>query len=246
VKAVTALASLPTAVLLIRAVPKIAAIPNAEQIRTLERTREIAEKNAKLEELTAAWDLSHGFLRRLDGTITFWCSGSEQVYGWKKEEATGRVSHELLQTEFPKPLAEIESELLETSVWRGEISHQTASGNRVHIATRWVLQRDSDGHPVSVIEACNEITDRLRAEEATVHLAAIVESSSDAIIGETLAGKITSWNTSAEKLFGYTASEIIGESIAKRLSLRTSWPKRPKCSTVFVGEGKSIMPRQRG
>ena len=65
----------------------------------------------------------------------------------------------------------------------------------------------------SIIEINNDITDRLRAEEATQRLADLVESSSDAIIGSDPGGTITSWNGSAERLFEYSAAEMIGQPI---------------------------------
>jgi PAS domain S-box-containing protein len=54
-----------------------------------------------------------------------------------------------------------------------------------------------------------------RAEEAQARLAAIVESSEDAIVGKTLDGIVTSWNSAAERMFGYTAAEMIGEPVSR-------------------------------
>lgn len=59
-----------------------------------------------------------------------------------------------------------------------------------------------------------DVTERKRAEEANLRMASIVESSSDAIIGKTLDGIITSWNHAAERIYGYTAAEVMGHHIS--------------------------------
>jgi PAS domain S-box-containing protein len=71
------------------------------------------------------------------------------------------------------------------------------------------------GELIGAVNMLIDITERRRTEEATLRLAAIVASSDDAIISKTLNGIVTSWNEAAERLFGYTPDEIIGQSILK-------------------------------
>ena len=70
-----------------------------------------------------------------------------------------------------------------------------------------------DGQVIGASKIARDITERRRLERDARHFAAIVESSDDAIISKDLNGTIVSWNRAAERLFGYTAAEMVGQSI---------------------------------
>jgi PAS domain S-box-containing protein len=94
--------------------------------------------------------------RTMQGTINFWNRCAEELYGWRQEEAVGRVSHDLLQTQFPKPLSEIEFELLANGKWEGQLVHATRDGSLVVVKSRWIL--DQNGQPAEVVEINTRFT----------------------------------------------------------------------------------------
>lgn len=115
------------------------------------------------------------------------------------------------------------------AAWRKAHDEARLSGSRMEIEfrlrstvsqLRWILSRGEfmrrqDGLPVDSFGVMIDITERKSAEEAAARLAAIVESSEEAIIAKSLRGIITSWNKGAERLLGYSAEEMIGESVWK-------------------------------
>src|SRR6266576_3377933 len=121
-----------------------------------------------LREQASLLDLTHDtvFVRDTSDLITYWNRGAEERYGWKKEEAIGKISHQLMQTIFPASLEEINAELLRTGRWDGVLVHTGRDGTQVIVASRWSLQRDKQGLPAAILETNNNITEQKRAEEA--------------------------------------------------------------------------------
>jgi PAS domain S-box-containing protein len=119
-----------------------------------------------LREQAGLLDLSHDtvFVRDMNDVITYWNRGAETLYGWSRDEAIGKVSHQLTQTIFPAPLDRINEELLRTGRWEGELVHAKRDGTQVVVASRWSLQRDELGRPTAILETNNDVTVQQRAE----------------------------------------------------------------------------------
>ena len=138
----------------------------------------------QLDRFTKAFDRTQGMLRGNDGRISFWSSGAAQLYGYQPQEAIGRISHQLLRTEFPIPRPDIEAQLEAAEQWRGELVQFHKDGSRMAIATHWALHRGRVDGPDTVIEVNYDITDLKRAEaecrETALHLRLALDASDQA------------------------------------------------------------------
>jgi PAS domain S-box-containing protein len=131
-------------------------------------TAELSQKARELAEKARLLDLTHDaiIVRDMEGRIRYWNHGAEDLYGWSREEAMGKVSHLLLQTEFPVPVEQMLAELHRNDRWIGELVHTASDGRRLTVLARKTLDRDGEGRPAAVLENLTDITARKRAEQA--------------------------------------------------------------------------------
>ncbi len=121
----------------------------------------------------ALLDLAHDAicLRELGtGTILSWNEGAEMMYGWAKGEALGRTVHDLLRTHLPRPLEDLEAELLRAGRWEGDLVCSRRDGTLIAVSSRWAPQWDDSGQPVAVMEISSDITERKKAEAQAASL----------------------------------------------------------------------------
>jgi PAS domain S-box-containing protein len=171
VKAVTAVASIITTVLLFPLLPVLLHLPSPAQLalanKTLADEVEARKKmTAVLERQAELLELAHDaiIVRDLDGRIQFWSRGAQKLYGWSKELAEGAMKHELLQTGFPEALQEIQRELIETGCWEGDLRHTKRDGTKIVVSSCWALRRTDDGR-IEVLEINRDITRDVTAQE---------------------------------------------------------------------------------
>lgn len=160
-------------------------------------------------------------VRDLYGTVVYWSAGAADMYGWAREQALGRVSHQLLQAEYPRPVAEIEQHVLATGDWEGEVSHRTRDGARLLVASRWTLTRTERGTPEGFLEVNRDITARKRAEDSLrdseARFRAVAETAIEGVISVDESGLIQYWNPGAERIFGRAAIAALGQPLATTL-----------------------------
>jgi PAS domain S-box-containing protein len=128
-----------------------------------ELEREVAERTQQASLLNLTNDTI--FVRDISDIITYWNRAAQELYGWTAEEALGKHSNQLLQTEFPIPIDEVRANLLRNGRWEGELWNTKADGSRVVVASRWSLRRDEREQAVAILETNNDVSDRKRREE---------------------------------------------------------------------------------
>ena len=155
---------------------------------------------------------------KVDGTITEWNQSAERIYGYTAEEIIGQSFSRLMPAADPHKLS-----LVAERIRRGETIEDLETqllrkdGQLIDVSLTVFPIREEMGRVIGVLCLGIDITERNRlyyAEREQLFLAAIISSADDAIISKNVHGIVTSWNPGAERIFGYTAEEMIGKSIS--------------------------------
>ncbi|MCG6134315.1 MAG: PAS domain S-box protein [Nostoc sp. LLA-1] len=174
-------------------------------------------------------------VRDMADKISYWNQGAESLYSLTREQVKDQCIHQFIQKTFPKPKAEVMTELLQQGNWEGEVQHGTCNGKLITVQSRWTLQRDFDRQPCAILEINTDITARKQAEialrqlnqelEARVvertaalqntlaeaqGLNAILDNLADGLLVVDTTGQITHFNPAFLAMHGLTATALNG------------------------------------
>jgi PAS domain S-box-containing protein len=176
----------------------------------------------------------------VSGKVTFMNGVAEELTGWTLSEASQKpvktvfkIINEQTRSEVEDPVIKV----LEKGMIVGLANHTVLirkNGTEIAIDDSGAPIRDKEGKTTGVVLIFRDITERKKAEEATKRQASLIDLSPDAIIVRTIDGTITFWSKGAEKLYGWTFSEAIGQ-IANVL-LKTTLPEP---LTNIISQAKS-------
>ncbi|MBX3332180.1 MAG: PAS domain S-box protein, partial [Nitrospira sp.] len=162
------------------------------------------------------------FLVDADGKVATWNNGAERMTGYRGEEILGQPYTRLyapVDVALHRPESDLQqaTEAAAGLTERNDVDRQMMKKLGARFTANITITALRDEQAGSHAVVIRDVTERKRAERATARLAAIVTSSTDAIFSTNLDDTITTWNKGAERLFGYQAKEIIGQSMTHLL-----------------------------
>ena len=181
---------------------------NARDVSEQKQSQEEIQRQANL--LDQAYDAI--FAWEMDGPIIFWNRGAERLYGYTREEALGRTSHELLRTRRPDAGDAFMAALERDGFWEGELEHRRRDGTHIIVETRHEVVHE--GERRFVVEINRDISARKAAEAALraneTRFRALVQNASDIIAVVTLEGELTYVSPSVERVLGASPDQLVG------------------------------------
>jgi PAS domain S-box-containing protein len=174
------------------------------------------------------------FLLDLEGGLLMVNSYGEQLSGFRSDELMGRPVFALLDASGALVARQRLEDVRAGREVAPQFECQMVRKDGTHVPVELTCTSIArDGDVVGRLVVARDVTDRRQAQAAQALLSSIVESSEDAIIGRSLEGRIVSWNPAAERLYGYSAAEAIGQPV----SLIVPVERRDELSGILAGVG---------
>ncbi|HEY1131604.1 MAG TPA: PAS domain S-box protein, partial [Roseateles sp.] len=229
-KVFTAFASVLTAAVAWRLMPTLLSVPSLDEMRVANEAlrREVDRRHSaedhRLEAeqslATTLATIDAGFITTDgEGRVTRINAVAERITGWPAEEALGRSIWEVfvregMPTELTRrnPVDVVRQRQPDVALRRQAVC-VARDGSTRPIEVHADLTHHADGRARGIAVVFRDVGRLTEAEAEVRRLAAVVESSADAIVVKTLDGRITNWNAAAEQMFGYTATEAVGQSV---------------------------------
>ncbi|HLL60306.1 MAG TPA: PAS domain-containing sensor histidine kinase, partial [Candidatus Nitrosocosmicus sp.] len=205
-------------------------VPDSMQTRAIKRyfpqanTKNIAEylENLRwIEEMLFHWaSLVEStddaiYSKDLNGIITSWNPAAERMYGYSSRDIIGKSILTIFPDDRKKEFQYIINKIKKgKKIDHYETIRKKKDGKPVDVSVTVSPVKDITGRITGASVIARDITDKKKWQEDRYRLASIIESAEDAIIGKDLNGIITSWNPAAERIYGYSAKEIVGKSVS--------------------------------
>jgi PAS domain S-box-containing protein len=192
----------------------VADAPNSSTYREdITKSTEAEQAQARLAAIVESSDDAI-ISKDLNSIISSWNAAAERIFGYSAQEAIGQP----ITLIIPSELRDEETHIIRRLRAGERIEHYetvrvTKTGERVDLSLTISPIKDSRGNIIGASKIARDISERRLAEQTQARLAAIVESSHDAVISKDMNGIIKSWNGAAERIFGYSAKEAIGQLI---------------------------------
>lgn len=206
--------------------------------------RDISERRREEERLAVTLSCIGDAVISTDeaGRVIFMNTVAETLTGWPRGEALGRLLPEVFVIVNETTRLPVESpvdKVLTKGVTVGLANHTilvSRDGTEHPIDDSAAPIRDRTGRLIGVVLVFRDVAERRAAEISALRLAAIIEGSDDAIVSKDLNGIIRSWNPGAERIFGYTADEIVGRPVTTLIPLDRQNEERTILSRLQRGE----------
>ncbi|WP_449437107.1 PAS domain S-box protein [Pedobacter steynii] len=190
-----------------------------EQNQLIDALRLAEERSAMLAAIVSSSDDAI-LSKDLNGLVMSWNLAAERIFGYAADEMIGESMTKLI----PQDRMDEETQILNRLRAGERLDHfvtrrMTKSGEIIDVSLTISPVKDNSGDIIGISKIARDITSQIQAEQKSAILSAIIASTDDAIISKNFNSIITSWNNAAEHIFGYTAEEMIGESILKLIPM---------------------------